>query len=474
LMDPTTGDIVYTVFKEVDYGTSLKTGPYADTNFAEACSAALSSGNPDSTHLVDFAPYHPSYNAAASFIASPIYDGANLVGVLAFQMPIDRINGIMQERAGLGESGETYLVGQDGLMRSDSRFSDESTILLQSIDTETAVLGLAGESGVAIVPDYRGIPVLSAYQPINVGGLVWTVLAEIDEEEAFAAIVALGDSMNDLMMKAGGLIAVIALALAFFIAQRIRKIRGAIDSISRGDLSKKSNDRGWDEIGDMARSYRDMQAYLMEAAGAATKISQGNVNVTVEARGETDTLGNALHDMVENLQNTASIAERIGNGDLTMAVSPRSEQDVLGSAFKSMLDGVKTAITQISSAATLVKSSSGELARTSDQAGQATADIANSNQQIAAGASEQLSIVETTREGMVQLQSAIDQVARSSQDQTSAVEQASSIVGQVSTAMQEVAKNAASAAGDAVSASEAADSGKQATDQTVEGMNRIR
>ncbi len=474
LVEPDTGHIVYTVFKEIDYGTSLKTGVYADSNFGEAFRASLASNNPDSTTLVDFAPYHPSYNAAASFISSPIYDGAELVGVLLFQMPIDRINGIMQQRAGLGESGETYLVGQDHLMRSDSRFSDDSTILIQSIDTDTATLGLAGESGFDIVPDYRGIPVLSAYQPVNIGGMAWTVLAEIDEAEAFAATVALANEMDDLMKKAGGVIVVIALVLAFFIAMRIRKIRGAIDSISRGDLSKKVSDRGWDEIGDMARSYRDMQTYLLEAAGAATKISQGNVNIDIAPRGESDALGNALHEMVGNLQNTASIAQRVGDGDLTMTVSPRSQDDVLGNAFKKMLDGVKDAITQIASAATLVKSSSGELARTSDQAGHATADIANSNQQIASGAAEQLSVVETTREGMIQLQTAIDQVARSSQDQSSAVEQASSIVEQVSTAMQDVAKNAAAAAGDAVNASEAADKGKEATDQTVDGMNRIR
>ena len=261
LVEPETGHIVYTVFKEIDYGTSLLTGPYKDTNFAEAFRASLNSTDRNSTTLVDFAPYHPSYNAAASFISSPIYDGSELIGVLLFQMPIDRINSIMQRRAGLGESGETYLVGPDHLMRSDSRFSDDSTILLQSIDTETAAKGLAGESGVEIVPDYRGIPVLSAYQPLDILGLAWTILAEIDEDEAFAEVSALRTTMNWIMIGASAIVILVALALATFIAKRIRS--AAIDNISRGDLSTEVADHGRDEIGDMADAYRNIQGYLL-------------------------------------------------------------------------------------------------------------------------------------------------------------------------------------------------------------------
>ncbi|WP_156493340.1 hypothetical protein [Oleiphilus sp. HI0125] len=43
----------------------------------------------------DFAPYPPSYEDPAAFIASPIFDARELLGVLIFQMPIDRINAIM-------------------------------------------------------------------------------------------------------------------------------------------------------------------------------------------------------------------------------------------------------------------------------------------------------------------------------------------------------------------------------------------
>ncbi|MBC8548617.1 MAG: cache domain-containing protein, partial [Candidatus Brocadiales bacterium] len=95
LVDPDSGDIVYSVFKEVDFGTSLIDGPYADTNLGKIFREANKSTNPDFVKLVDFAPYAPSYESAACFIASPIFDDQRKVGVLIFQMPIDRINMVM-------------------------------------------------------------------------------------------------------------------------------------------------------------------------------------------------------------------------------------------------------------------------------------------------------------------------------------------------------------------------------------------
>ena len=131
LVDPQ-GNIVYSVFKEVDFGTSLISGPYADTNFGEVFRAALAADEPEAVYIADYEPYHPSYNAPASFIASPIFDGDEKIGVLIFQMPIDRINSIMTNNqnwseVGLGDSGETYLVGQDFRLRNQSRFLIEDS-----------------------------------------------------------------------------------------------------------------------------------------------------------------------------------------------------------------------------------------------------------------------------------------------------------------------------------------------------------
>lgn len=194
LVDSKTGDIVYSVFKELDYATSLIDGPYADTAFAEAFRKANATTDKDAVFLVDYENYGPSYEAAASFIASPIFDGSRKVGVAIFQMPIDRLNTIMADRAGLGDTGETYLIGPDKLMRSDSYLDPENHSVISSfrnpdkgaVDTEAATLALSGKTGEDIIIDYNGNPVLSAYTPVDILGHTWALLAEIDVAEALS------------------------------------------------------------------------------------------------------------------------------------------------------------------------------------------------------------------------------------------------------------------------------------------------
>jgi len=193
LVDSETGDIVYSVFKELDFSTSLKDGPYAKTNFGNAFRRANEFNNKDAFVLVDYAQYTPSYEEPASFIASPIFDGNKKIGVVMFQMPPDRLSAIMGERAGLGETGETYLVGQDMLMRSNSYFDPKSHSVSASfrnpekgsVDTEAANAALSGEVGADVIVDYKNKPVLSAWAPIKFGNFTWALLSEIDVAEAF-------------------------------------------------------------------------------------------------------------------------------------------------------------------------------------------------------------------------------------------------------------------------------------------------
>ena len=98
------GDLIYTVFKELDYATNLQSGEFRDTDLGNAFRAARDAAQRDSHHFFDFKPYAPSHGAPASFISTPILDrDGKLQGVLVFQMPIDRLNQVMQTSAGMGE-----------------------------------------------------------------------------------------------------------------------------------------------------------------------------------------------------------------------------------------------------------------------------------------------------------------------------------------------------------------------------------
>jgi len=239
LVDSASGDIIYSVFKELDYTTSLIDGPYAQTNFGKAFRRANAAQYKDAIVMVDFAQYFPSYNAPAGFVASPIYDGKDKVGVAIFQFPIDILNGIMAERAGMGETGETYLVGSDKLMRSDSYLDPTHHSVAASfrypqkgkVDTDATKAALSGQTDEKIIIDYNNNPVLSAFTPLQIGDTQWALLAEIDEAEAFAAVKTLEWLIGIVAIL--GLSAIIAVAL--LVTRSITKpINRIIESLNEG------------------------------------------------------------------------------------------------------------------------------------------------------------------------------------------------------------------------------------------------
>ncbi len=187
LIDPQ-GDVVFSIGKGSDWGANLVNGSLKDSGLG----LAFEHGK-KATTFTDFSWYTVS-NGPAAFISTPVRDDAGqFVGVAAFQVSLKEINTIMQTRAGLGETGETYLIGPDKLMRSDSILDPEHHSVASSfgnpsrgsVDTEAATAALSGKAQARVVMDYGGKPVLSAYTPIDIAGTRWALLAEIDAVEAF-------------------------------------------------------------------------------------------------------------------------------------------------------------------------------------------------------------------------------------------------------------------------------------------------
>ena len=192
LVDAETGRVVYSVFKELDFATSLTTGPYAGSNAGKAYAAAMELGQGEFA-IVDYDRYFPSYEAPAGFVASPIFEKGKRIGVLMIQISIDRLNAIMLERDGLGQTGETYLVGSDKLMRSNSFKNPEKRSVKASfanpetgtVDTEAVRLALDGDRNTKVIINADGQRVLSSWTPILIGDLVWALVAEVDVAEMF-------------------------------------------------------------------------------------------------------------------------------------------------------------------------------------------------------------------------------------------------------------------------------------------------
>ncbi len=255
------GNLIYSVFKELDYATNLLDGKWAKTDLGNAYRTALKA-KAGGKQFFDFKPYAPSADAPASFISTPIINSAGkTAGVLVFQMPIEKLNNLMQQTAGLGETGETYLVGSDFLMRSDSRFSKESTILKTKIDTEQVRKALNNDAGVLVGTDYRNVPVVSAFKSISFLGTKWALLAEQDYSETHANAISM---RNELIVGVGIGALIIAIFSVFVgrgFSRPISMMTQVITKLAEGDTSVEvtGKDRR-DEIGEMGQAVEVFKA----------------------------------------------------------------------------------------------------------------------------------------------------------------------------------------------------------------------
>jgi methyl-accepting chemotaxis protein len=434
MVGPHDGNIIYSVHKQDDFATDLLSGPYADTNLAEALKTVVAAASPEATTLVDFAYYPPS-DGPAAFVASPIYEDEELLGILIIQLPISQIDAVMQEASGLGESGESYLVGADNLMRSNSRFSEESTILSEKIDTITVNKALSGESGAELTQNSQGVPVISAYAPVAVGDLDWAILAEIDQQEALAPVRNIRNLMIGIIVPASLLVTVIAIWQAGRIGNPLVAMSTVARRLANGDIEQEITHQGADEVGVLAENFRQVITYQQEMALAAS---------------------------------------RIGQGDLSVQITARTDQDVLGNAFAQMVDTLRDFIGNIQETAEGVAQASNQLDTAAKQSGQATQQIAQTISQVALGNSHLSQGVEQTRRIVQEQGQAIDSIATGARSQVHAVTKANQTLAERLAVAVEQAQSAANENGRVAQETEqATESGATAVTRTIQGMHAI-
>lgn len=250
----TQGNVVYTVFKELDFATNLINGKWKDTDLSVVYKGASAASDAKATFFSDFAAYAPSNGVPASFIAKPLYINGQNRGAIIFQMPIARLNYAVRYNAGMGENGEVYLFGQDKLMRTDSRFVEGTTILKQKVDNVATEAALHKKVGSATVTNYRGHDVLAAYDHVEFLGVTWGIIAEAATTEIFDAV---GELRVQLFLICLITLILITGAAVFYLRRNIgnplTEIVAVMRRIAGGEknASVPNQSRG-DEIGHVA------------------------------------------------------------------------------------------------------------------------------------------------------------------------------------------------------------------------------
>lgn len=159
---------------------------------------------------------------------------------------------------GRGESFEAYLVSENKVMITESRFIKGAS-LKQKVDTLPVRKCEIKEEISGVWPDYRGISVVGASTCLQNG---WTLLSEIDEEEAFALLADLRRNVIYLI----ALMLVLSALYASFLTKRfvspIMSLLVAVQNMIKGDFSHKAEAESQDEIGQLALSFNEMAEKL--------------------------------------------------------------------------------------------------------------------------------------------------------------------------------------------------------------------
>jgi len=199
-------------------------------------------------------------------IATKIYKNKNQPEIIALEIPLEAINSIVLEsisNIGFGESGESYLVGNDFLMRSNSRFMHNSVLNVE-VHTEAAKKAFTDNEGTMITKDYRGINVLSSFCKIQIKNLDWILLSEIDLKEVMKPVYKLRNQLLFLSILLIIIVFIIGWFLSSKIAAPIIRIKEAALKISEGNFPMVDTESNNEEINELLKTFNYMSAQLKE------------------------------------------------------------------------------------------------------------------------------------------------------------------------------------------------------------------
>jgi class 3 adenylate cyclase len=307
LVDVDSADVLFSVAKEADMGSNLRTGVYADTALAKTFEEIRKSRDPNFVYISDIEHYKASFGEPAFFVGTTVFDGDQFIGALIYQLNPEAIDRVMTdnkkwEQQGLGKTGESFLVAQDFKFRSSPRAFLEnpdqycqtlraqgvtkekidwikranSPVLIQEVRTVGAKRALAGQTGEAEEVDYRGKRVLKSFQPVRIGNFEWGLVTKIDKAEALQGVYRLRDALLLLGAILIPLLTLMSLALARSFIQPIQRLMRATKQIIAGDSAVQVKVDSDDEFGELSRSFNSMATTLQQREEAIRSQLQEN------------------------------------------------------------------------------------------------------------------------------------------------------------------------------------------------------
>ena len=383
------GHVMYSVAQESDFGANLSSGSLSSSALGEVWKRVMAG---EDELVLDFVEYAPS-DMPIAFAAVPVVDASGEpTAVIAVKISIDAINEIVENHGQFGQTGESYVVGGDRMLRSELRFAP-GQVLKKRIDTTAVERATNDEPSLGFETNYEGKSVLGAYDDVGFNergyGFEWVVVSEIEEEEALAPVSAL--RLHVLLVSFP--VALLACWFGWWAASKIvapvRRMLVNFEHLAEGDLEEADAQVTCrDELGRMQTAFARMLRSFRLRNEQIARIAAGDLNVDVEIASERDKLGLAMQEMVDSLKAITVSARHISEGDLSVELIERSERDELGLALKMMITNLRDIIGELVSGTSTLAASVSQLSTTSSLLAASAAETSSSMAEVTATVDE--------------------------------------------------------------------------------------
>ena len=420
------GDVMYSVFKEADYATNILSGPYRNSGLSDAFRQAVA-GTSGQSYFADFAPYAPSGNAAASFLASQVVDtNGTTIGIVAIQVPVGQLDAIMNNPRGLGDSGVMYVVGENLQTRSRSRFEGGYGALHDVSGLMQAVTSLDEN------PEYNakttginGAEVLSKATHFDLFGKHWGIVGEIDLAEVNIPVVAVRNKMIFLTLGIGALCTLLGWLTARSFIVPLNKLGKAMNHVAEQDYETRADnaDRG-DEIGKLSRILAQLRDRL-----AASDLAE------TERRAQ-------QAEQAQVVGRLSKALTQLADGDLTHQITTpfTGEYDQLRQDYNRTMVTLNDTLGSVVGRAADIRARSQDMSTSSDDLSRRTENQAATLEETAAALDELTASVKSAAEGARKVENIVSDARSDAQESEPVVQSAVTAMNEIEASSEEISK----------------------------------